>query len=68
MVHTYNDFLRTHFIENAKYSTCKQEKYDVYTERVRINQETCPLLEILPVFSLLSGEKFTYFESHDFPV
>ena len=68
VVHTYNDFLRTHSIEKAKYSTCKLEKYDVYTERVRMNQEASPFLEILPVFSLLSGENFTYFESHDFPV
>ena len=68
MVHTYNDFLRTHYVEKAKYSTCKLEKYDVFTERVRINQEASPFLEILPVFSLLSGENFTYFESHDFPV
>ena len=51
-MHTYNDFLRTHSIEKAKYSTCKLEKYDVFTERVRINQEASPFLEILPVFSL----------------
>ena len=50
VVHTYNDFLRTHSIEKAKYSTCKLEKYDVFTERVRINQEASPFLEILPVF------------------
>ena len=50
MVHTYNDFLRTHSIEKAKYSTCKLEKYDVFTERVRKNQEAFPFLEILPVF------------------
>ena len=68
MVHTYNDFLRTHSIEKAKCSTCKLEKYDVFKERVRINQEASPFLEIVPVFSFLSGENFTYFESHDFPV
>ena len=67
-MHTCNDFLRTHSNEKAKYSTCKLEKYDVFTERLRINQEASPFLEILPVLSLLSGENFTYFESHDFLV
>ena len=42
--------LRTHSIEKAKYSTFKLEKYDVFTERVRINQDASPFLEILPVF------------------
>ena len=68
VVHTYNNFLRTHSIEKAKYSTCKLGKYDVFKERVRINQEASPFLEILSFFSLLSGENLTYFESHDFSV
>ena len=33
-----------------------------------MNEEISPFLVILPVFSLLSGQDFTYFESHDFQV